>query len=48
MYHTAYWDGSRVLFVPDIYGWDDEVARGLGLERGPARSGYRRQEDVGP
>jgi murein L,D-transpeptidase YcbB/YkuD len=48
MYHTAYWDGSRVVFVPDIYGWDDEVARGLSLEKGPAREAYRRQEDVGP
>jgi murein L,D-transpeptidase YcbB/YkuD len=48
MYRTAFWDGSRVRFVPDLYGWDDDVARALGLERGPARKAYRRQEDVGP
>ncbi len=48
MYHTAYWDGSAVRFAPDFYGWDDDVARALGLERGPARVVYQRQEDVGP
>jgi murein L,D-transpeptidase YcbB/YkuD len=48
MYHTAYWDGSRVMFVPDAYGWDDDVARALGLSRGPQRAAVRRQEDVGP
>ena len=48
MYRTAFWDGSGVRFVPDVYGWDDDVARALGLERGPARAAYRPQEDVGP
>jgi len=48
MYRTAFWDGSRVRLVPDIYGWDDEIARALGLERGPARKAYQRKEDVGP
>jgi murein L,D-transpeptidase YcbB/YkuD len=48
MYRTAFWDGSRVRFVPDVYGWDDDVARALGLERGPPHAAYRRQEDVGP
>jgi murein L,D-transpeptidase YcbB/YkuD len=48
MYRTAFWDGSRIRFVPDVYGWDDDVARALGLERGPARQTHQRQEDVGP
>src|SRR5439155_10640268 len=47
-YRTAYWDGVRVQFVPDVYGWDDDVARALRLERGLPRSLYRQQEDVGP
>jgi murein L,D-transpeptidase YcbB/YkuD len=48
MYRTAFWDGSRVRFVPDVYGWDDEIAHALGLESAPPRAAYRPQEDVGP
>ena len=47
-YHTAFWDGSRIQFRSDIYGWDDDVARALGLEQGAQRAAYRQQEDVGP
>jgi len=50
LYHTAFLDGSRIQYRPDIYGWDDEVARGLGYERGPIRqkSAHRKGADVGP
>ena len=49
LYHTAFWDGSRVQFRTDAYGWDDDVAAAIGLIRGPARAAYKRQgEDVGP
>jgi murein L,D-transpeptidase YcbB/YkuD len=48
LYHTAFWDGARVQFVPDIYGWDDDVARALKLERGMPRPAVQKQEDVGP
>jgi murein L,D-transpeptidase YcbB/YkuD len=48
LYHTAFWDGSRIQFRPDVYGWDDDVARALGLEIGPSRAAYQQQEDVGP
>ena len=48
LYQTAYWDGARVVFVPDVYGWDDDVARALKLERGMPRPVFKRQEDVGP
>jgi murein L,D-transpeptidase YcbB/YkuD len=48
MYRTAFWDGSQVRLVPDVYGWDDDVARALGLEHGPPRGTFQRQEDVGP
>ncbi|HEX8937143.1 MAG TPA: L,D-transpeptidase family protein [Sphingomicrobium sp.] len=47
-YRTAFWDGSQVQFRSDIYGWDDDVARALGLEQGASRAAYRQQEDVGP
>ena len=49
LYHTAYWDGGRVQFRPDVYGWDDNVAAALGLIRGPARAEWKRRSgDVGP
>ena len=50
LYHTAYFDGSRIQYRADIYGWDDEVARGLGYEKGPIRqkSAHRKGADVGP
>jgi murein L,D-transpeptidase YcbB/YkuD len=48
LYHTAFWDGRQVQFVPDVYGWDEDVARPLGLEHGPPRVTYQRQEDIGP
>ena len=25
LYHTVFWDGSRVQFRPDVYGWDEIV-----------------------
>ena len=49
LYHTAYYDGGRVHFRPDVYGWDDDVAIALGLVRGAARRPLEPQaEDVGP
>ena len=48
IYHTAYWDGAKVVFVPDVYGWDDDVARALNLQRGQPRPKAQRREDVGP
>ena len=47
-YHTAFWDGSRVQFRPDVYGWDDDVGRVLGLVKGPPRPSLQKTEDVGP
>lgn len=35
LYQTAFWDGSNVQFRQDVYGWDDNVAKALGLEPGP-------------
>jgi murein L,D-transpeptidase YcbB/YkuD len=48
-YHTAFWDGSRIQFRPDVYGWDDDVAMALGLVRGgPRRPIQGPAEDIGP
>ena len=49
LYHTAFWDGARVQFRADPYGWDDNVARALGFERGPDRKPYlHKKGDVAP
>jgi murein L,D-transpeptidase YcbB/YkuD len=49
LYHTAFFDGRRIQFRPDVYGWDDDVAMALGLVRGNPREPYQRQgEDIGP
>jgi murein L,D-transpeptidase YcbB/YkuD len=48
LYHTAYWDGSRIQFRPDVYGWDDDVGRVLGLVVGPKRPSLQPAGDVGP
>jgi L,D-transpeptidase YcbB len=49
LYHTAFLDGGRVQFRPDVYGWDDNVAMALGLVRGAPRKALQQQgEDIGP
>jgi murein L,D-transpeptidase YcbB/YkuD len=49
LYHTAFFDGARVQFRPDVYGWDDDVAMALGLVRGAPRRPVQPQgEDIGP
>ncbi len=48
LYHTAFVDGGRVQVRPDEYGWDDDLARALGLvvrARGPRPA---HAADVGP
>jgi len=48
MYQTAFWDGSRVQFRPDVYGWDDSVAAALGLVRGVKWQPVEQSADIGP
>ena len=47
-YHTAFWDGSRVQFRPDVYGWDNPVAAALGLIKGVTWLPVQQSGDVGP
>ena len=51
LYQTAFWDGSRIQFREDIYGWDENIAKALELAAGPPRKIRQPQssdEDVGP
>lgn len=48
LYHTAYWDGSRVLFRTDPYGWDDKLAQALGLGGEVRRRVRQKVDDIGP
>jgi murein L,D-transpeptidase YcbB/YkuD len=48
LYHSAYWDGSRILFRTDPYGWDDKLAEALGLGKQVRRRVVRHVEDIGP
>jgi murein L,D-transpeptidase YcbB/YkuD len=48
LYHTAFWDGSRLQFRPDVYGLDDDVAAALGLVRGVSWQAVQQSGDIGP
>jgi murein L,D-transpeptidase YcbB/YkuD len=48
IYQTAFWDGSKVQFRPDVYGWDDNVAAALGLVRGVSWAPVQQSGDIGP
>jgi len=51
LYQTAFWDGSRIQFRPDVYGWDENIAKALELAPGPPTKIEQPQssdEDVGP
>ena len=50
LYQTAFWDGSKVQFRQDVYGWDDNVAKALGLAPGtPVKIEQpESSDDVGP
>jgi murein L,D-transpeptidase YcbB/YkuD len=50
LYQTAFWDGSNIQFRQDDYGWDNNVAKALGLAPGPPRKIRQPQssDDIGP
>jgi murein L,D-transpeptidase YcbB/YkuD len=50
LYQTAFWDGSRIQFRPDIYGWDENIAKALDLAPGEPRKIEQPEssDDIGP
>lgn len=48
LYHTAFWDGTKLQFRPDVYSWDDNLAAALGLVRGVQWAPVQQSGDVGP
>ena len=48
LYQTAYVENGQVVIVPDAYGWDEDVAEGLGLPRRPHQRAAARRGDLGP
>ena len=50
LYQTVFWDGTGVRFRPDFYGWDENVAKALGLAQGPPHKIRQPQssDDIGP
>jgi murein L,D-transpeptidase YcbB/YkuD len=47
-YQTAFVDGGRVRYRLDAYGWDNDVARALGLANRPRYEFVNRRRDLGP
>jgi murein L,D-transpeptidase YcbB/YkuD len=48
LYHNVFVDHGRILFAPDVYGWDEDVAEALGLPRRPRPPAAARGRDLGP
>lgn len=50
LYQTAFWDGANVRFRQDVYGWDDNLAKALGLAPGtPVKIEQpESSDDIGP
>jgi len=50
LYQTVFWDGSRIQFRPDYYGWDENIAKALELAPGPPQQIQQPEssDDVGP
>jgi murein L,D-transpeptidase YcbB/YkuD len=49
LYHSAYFDGGKVIFRTDPYGWDDKVAQAMGLPgQIRPRVAKTHSADVGP
>ena len=48
LYHSAYFDGSRVVFRTDPYAWDDKLANALGFPGQVRPRVITKINDVGP
>ena len=50
LYRTAFWDGSKIQYRKDFYGWDTNVAKALGLAPGNPQKIDQPEssDDIGP
>ena len=48
LYHTAYVENGQVRFQPDVYGWDQDLAEKLGMEKRARAARRAHSTDVGP
>ena len=50
LYQTVFWDGSRLQFRPDVYGWDENIAKALELAPGSPHKIDQPEssDDIGP
>ena len=48
LYQTAYLDNGRIVIVPDVYGWDEDVAEALGLPPRARPTASAHGQDIGP
>ena len=50
LYQTVFWDGSRLQFRPDVYGWDENIAKALDLAPGSPHKIDQPEssDDIGP
>jgi murein L,D-transpeptidase YcbB/YkuD len=48
LYHNVFVDHGRIMFAPDVYGWDEDVAEALGLPRRPRSAAATAVRDLGP
>ena len=50
LYHTVFWDGAKLQFRQDVYGWDENIARALGLAPGKPEKIDQpdSSDDIGP
>jgi len=50
LYQTAFWDGTRIQFRPDVYGWDENIAKALDLAPGEPHKIDQPEsdDDIGP
>ena len=50
LYRTAFWDGTKIKFVRDFYGWDENIAKALGLAPGRPQKIDQPEssDDIGP